>query len=331
MYLTTISSWALLVAKVIENSGHNSRDVFEKAGLDANQLRDPNARYSYQSMTRLWCLAREVTHDPCIGIKAAGYWHPTTLHALGYSWMASMTLYEALDRTIRYLHIVSTATGLIMEEQGNLVRLIFPKTEIEEPAIEALDAAMAVIVGMCRTSYGPEFRPAFVHMVREKPVCDSEFSQHFGIPVDFSSSENALGFIRDNLNLKLPTANAELARVNDRIVAEYLAELEKDDIVSQVKYKIIQQLPSATLTEELIAKSLNKSLRSLQRKLTEQNTSYKKLLDVTRQDLAIQYIRDRRYSINEITYLLGFSEPGNFSRAFKRWTGSSPSTYRLQE
>jgi len=70
------------------------------------------------------------------------------------------------------------------------------------------------------------------------------------------------------------------------------------------------------------------SLRSLQRRLRDEETSYSQLLDETRRELAMQYIRRSRMSINEITYLLGFSEPSNFSRAFKRWTGHSPTEHR---
>ena len=69
-------------------------------------------------------------------------------------------------------------------------------------------------------------------------------------------------------------------------------------------------------------------LRSLQRKLHEQDTSFKELLSNTQQELALFYIRDSNRSIGEITYLLGFSEPSNFTRAFKRWTGQSPAEYR---
>ncbi len=69
-------------------------------------------------------------------------------------------------------------------------------------------------------------------------------------------------------------------------------------------------------------------LRTLQRKLSEENTSYKELLDETRRELANQYLRQATLSVSEVTYLLGFSEPSNFSRAFKRWTGRTPSEFR---
>ena len=96
----------------------------------------------------------------------------------------------------------------------------------------------------------------------------------------------------------------------------------------QVRAKIIERLPSGHVTQEEIAQELNMSLRNMQRRLRGEGTSFTQLLDDTRRTLATQYVRSRRLSINEITYLLGFSEPSNFSRAFKRWTGLSPSEFR---
>ena len=328
MYQSTITSWALLLAKAIDQSGHSRDDIFHKAGLDITRLRDPNERYSYRGMTRLWKLAAQVTGDPCIGIKAAGYWHPTTLHALGYSWMASSSLKEAIERTIRYLRIVSTATGIAMEQNQELVYLKFAESNDIEPAPEAFDAALAVLVNMCKTSYGEGFRVEHVFLRRQQPACSEEFKRFFNAPISFGAAQNAISFFSEDLEKTLPTANAELVRVNDQIIAEHLAQLDKTDIISQVKMEVIRLLPSGDFSEQLIAENLNTSLRSLQRKLTAEGISYKVLLDDIRNELAVQYMRDSRHPINEITYLLGFSEPSNFSRAFKRWTGQSPSAFR---
>lgn len=328
MFQTTITSWALLVARAIEDSGLDSQQIFKLAGLDPASLHDPDARYSYSGMTRLWQLATEHTGDPCIGLKAASHWHPTSMHALGYAWMASGTLKDALQRLVRYLHLLSTAVELVLEEDDEVVRLVFPLTKISVPAEQAMDAALAVIVGMCRTSYGNKFRPLEISMRRAEPTCAEEFSAYFCAPVNYSASVDAITFYRQQLEEKLPTANAELARINDQIVMDYLADLDSNNISFQVKSKIIELLPSGNINEECIAQSMNKSLRSLQRKLTEQGVSYKSLLESTREELGKQYISSSKYSISEVAYLLGFSEPGNFSRAFKRWTGQSPSYFR---
>ena len=126
----------------------------------------------------------------------------------------------------------------------------------------------------------------------------------------------------------LVTANPELVRVNDRIVTDYLARLDRNDVVMQVRSKLADRLPDGQLDEAEIAAMLNLSRRSLQRRLGEQGMTFTQLQEQTRRELALQYVRDPRYSFGEIAYLVGFSEPGNFSRAFRRWHGVSPSQYR---
>jgi AraC-like DNA-binding protein len=128
----------------------------------------------------------------------------------------------------------------------------------------------------------------------------------------------------------LATANPELVRVNDQVVTDYLARLDREDVIMRVRSELIERLPSGQVDEADIASSVNLSRRSLQRKLRERGVSFSELLDSSRRELGLQYVRDPQYSLNEVAYLLGFAEPGNFSRAFKRWYGKSPSQYRIQ-
>ena len=93
---------------------------------------------------------------------------------------------------------------------------------------------------------------------------------------------------------------------------------------------LIDELPTGTLDDDTIARAVYMSARTLQRKLVDEGTSFTKLLDGVRCELAEHYIVDRSLNFNEISYLLGFSEPSAFSRAFKRWTGHSPTGYRDQ-
>jgi AraC-like DNA-binding protein len=122
----------------------------------------------------------------------------------------------------------------------------------------------------------------------------------------------------------LPTANRPLAGVLDGMLTEQLAKLTKDDVVSRCKAQFLEQLASGEPSAEDIAQRLNMSSRTLQRKLAEANTTYLKLVDDCRRDLALRYITDPDKSITDITFLLGFSSQSAFSRAFRRWTGSSP-------
>ncbi len=94
----------------------------------------------------------------------------------------------------------------------------------------------------------------------------------------------------------------------------------------RVRAKVIEQLPAADASS--VSKALNMSLRSLQRKLAREGTSFKEILDEARHQLAVRYVKESGLPLREITGRLGFSDPGNFARAFRRWEGVSPNRYR---
>jgi AraC-like DNA-binding protein len=154
------------------------------------------------------------------------------------------------------------------------------------------------------------------------------WNDFYGCKVEFGAAENSFTLSRTDVDRILPTANRPLAGVLDGLLTEQLAKLTRDDVVSRCKVAFLEQLSSGEPSAEDVARQLHMSNRTLQRKLSEAGTSYQKLVDDTRRDLALRYIEDAGKSITDITFLLGFSGHSTFSRAFKRWTGTSPSDYR---
>ena len=165
-------------------------------------------------------------------------------------------------------------------------------------------------------------------MKRPRPDCSDRFEALFRSPVEFGADSNALYFDPVALREPLPGANPELARANDQVVIDYLGRFDREHLSMQVRSRLIELLPGGQPAQKDIASSLNISVRNLQRRLHAEGVSFKHLLDETRKDLATQYIQDSHRRIGEITYLLGFSEPSNFTRAFRRWTGVSPNEFR---
>jgi AraC-like DNA-binding protein len=326
---STISSWALLVAKALEADGHDSKAVFHSAGLAPARLTDPDARYPVEGMCRLWRLAARVTGDPYFGLKAARFWHPTTLNALGYAWMASDSLRDALVRMARYGRIVTTVAEMELEELEDRfafrIQALIARSSVP---YEAMDAGLATFVRMCRMSYGEDFNPLRVVTQRPQFQDPTPYREYFRAPIEYSAPDNVLYFSKESLEAHLPTANPHLARVNDQVIAEYLARFDKGSTAMRVRAKLIDLLSAGNVTQQDVADSLHMSLRTLQRKLADEDTSYKDILDETRRELADQYLRQGFLSVSEVTYLLGFSEPSNFARAFKRWTGRTPSEFR---
>jgi AraC-like DNA-binding protein len=329
VHFTTISSWALPIWKALDAAGIDAQKLFEDAGLDPHKLRDPSARYPVMRMTKLWKLAVSTTADPCFGLSVERFWHPTTLHALGYSWTASESLLEALQRTERYFRIVTDAGYVRLEETADSFRFSLHAHRKSDAAPAAIDAGMAMIIDMCRKTYGLNIDPLRVSLQRTEPPCKARFKAFFNAPINFSSTENALYLDKEKLKEQLPTANAELVRSNDLVITEYLARFDRNAIAMRARAYLIDRLSSGDVSEELLAKTLNLSLRSFQRRLKQEGTTYKTLVADTRRELAVMYIKNSQLSVSEITFLLGFSEPSNFSRAFKRWMGESPSDYRL--
>jgi AraC-like DNA-binding protein len=134
-------------------------------------------------------------------------------------------------------------------------------------------------------------------------------------------------FDKATVEAPLPGDNLELALANDRIAEDYIEALDPSTVSTAVRKLLIELLPTGDANQDAIARQMNRSLSTLQRQLSAEGTNYKDIRELTRRDLAEQYVREGRYSLSQIAYLLGFSDQSNFSRAFRRWTGHSPGAY----
>lgn len=333
MYSSLLASSTLVVWKALETYDIDAASLFKEAGLNPEDVTNPQARYPYAAVRRLWELSIEKSGDPCFVLIAARQWHPSNFHALGYAWLASRSLKEALERLIRYFRVVtSDPEELTLVAHKDTYEFVIDSSSVVYRALDVeYDLMLSLILDACRLSLGDGFRPRRVCLQRARPPCADRYSSFFGTKVEFDAPAYSMAFDKSQLDLLLPTGNAEIARANDQVLMSYLTQLNRSDIVMRVKTSLIERMPSGQVSKEDVAEALNMSLRTLQRKLHEEGTSFKQLLDETRRELADQYIRNPMVSIGEITYLLGFSEPSNFSRAFKRWNGTAPAEYRRTE
>ncbi len=115
------------------------------------------------------------------------------------------------------------------------------------------------------------------------------------------------------------------------ILMKHLGRLDQQQLAHQVRRRIVEALPSGRIKEEDIAADLHLSTRTLQRRLIEEGVNFGELLQGIRRELAQNYIDDRQLNVSEIAYLLGFSDQANFTRAFKRWFGATPSDWRKRK
>jgi AraC-like DNA-binding protein len=329
MGISTLASWPLVIWKTLEFEGHDPRPVFRAAGLDPALLGNPRARYDSNKLDRCFAEAAKVSGCHCFGVEAARHWHPMMLQALSLAWFASTTLYDAFGRLVRNMKMVNTGLRGELVHQGKSYRFVVHLAEPEASYhVERAHSALASIVAMCRQSLSHRFHPMSVQLAEIEGPCHPDLTDFFHCPIEYGAANYGFTLAEADLHKRLPLGNLETLTAADRALAEYLSTLDRDDIVARARSVIFKMLPTGNVSEEAVAKALHMSRRTFQRKLEEAGTGYRKMFDRVRRELAETYIADDRYSITEISYLLGFAEPSSFARKYKDWTGVPPSAKR---
>ena len=322
----------VVIHQALQSYGVDADALLCGLQLDVSELRATSARVPEETYDELILRAVEASGEPAFGLRYADFCHPTTFGALGLALLASETLRDYCERWVRYFALINTNETVDFGSDSGLAYLA--DTRIPSNAVPAVeraheDAFIALVVKYMRLMYRPDYVPARVSSTWPAPDDDSSvYRDYFGIEPEFNSVRNAVYISKEDLDVPLPAANAALAQQNDQVVVEFLAIMNKVDLPSQVNRKIIELLPSGDCNNERIAVSLNMSVRALYNKLNKAGTSYQELLDNTRKQLAFQYMLREEITISEIAYLLGFTDCSNFSRAFRRWSGQSPSDFR---
>jgi AraC-like DNA-binding protein len=319
-----ISAWRALEARGIEPA-----QIFAEAGVDPAMLRIPGKRAPVGVALRLWRIVEGRVPDPSFGIEVARQVQGTGMHGLGYAWLSSHTLAEALRRLARYSRVLTELWSLRIEPGSDATRVSFVFAPgMARPALWLYDALTASLVRLCRLTYGDAFAPVGVTLVRSRPDPVAPFTDWFRCPIEWDADTASMLCRPEELVQPLPTSNPDVALANERIMLEYLERLDRADIAAQVRRRILELLPSGPPTQMEIARAVALSPRTLHRRLAEAKTSFAELLDHTRRELAAGYLQRTDYAIAEIAYLVGFAEVSSFNRAFRRWTGQSPSAVR---
>ena len=326
---TVLSNIALAIARVAGEYGCDGRALLVDAGIDPAATQEPDNRISVAAHQRLWRLAIDRTENPCLAIKVGESLPPGAIHGLGLGWLASDSLKSALERLVRFQRLVSTNADIHLGETGDSYELIgqlkrAPKNF--EPA--SADAMLALILRLCRLALSESMTPREVQLAHNPDTCLEAYQTYFGCTVMPNAPRYVLVFDKELLEQILPGANPLLARINDDAVSDYLARYELADFATQVRRLLIHTLTESGSDQAAIARELNVSVRQLQRELQERGLTFKGLIEEVRRELAISYLTEKQKSIGEITYLLGYTEPANFGRSFKKWTGKTPAAFR---
>ncbi len=328
---TTSASWAMGIVKALELEGLDCAGLFAQLGLDFQALDDPDARFTQDSMTRLWTLAVEVSGNPAIGLNMARVVRPASFHVVGYALMSSRTLAEGFERLVRYQRIIAESADLsfkLLPEGYGLILTVHG--DHIPPTRQSAEASLACALSLCGWLTGRTLQPRKVLIQGSEPLDLTPYRQAFHAPLVFNADYDALIFERADMEVPLPTANEAMAALHDRFAGEYLTRFAESRVTHQARQVLCRLLPQGEPKREAVAQALHLSQRTLQRRLQDEGTSFQALLDDTRRELAEQYLAQPRMTLLEAAYLLGFADPSNFFRAFRRWFDTTPGEYRAR-
>lgn len=314
--------------EVLQGYGVDFVALAHRAGIDPDLLALPHARYPVSRIRNLWQLAAEASGDPHFGLRVGGLARPGMFHALGLGIVSSTSLLAALQRIERYSSVMSTNGRVVLIRHDGLVSLETRPTEISVmPTSHTLDA---LVVALCRLLVlcgGPSAVPVRVRLPHQPTAPVEAYGEAVGCPVEFGAENVAIVFDAQVAAQPVFSGNPDLAAEADRMSARYIEGFAPDSVAARVRVLLLKAMSSGDLDQDGVARALHQSASTLHRRLREEGTSYQRLLDATRREQALEYLKEGRHSLADITFLLGFADQSNFTRAFRRWTGKTPRQY----
>jgi AraC-like DNA-binding protein len=320
----------------LERHGVASATLLERAQLSPQLLTQRDQRIAASTYLELLGLGVQLSGDDCLGLHLGEAVRPGYYGVLGYLIMSCATLADALHRQARYAALVGNLGHVELADEpprDGLEPLVAHSWQplLAQQQRQLSEETLAAWVTFGHWISGLDIPPTEVRFQHAAPADTSEHRRIFRCPVLFGQADNALVFPRRLLNTPLGQADAQVRLMLDAYAERLLGEIQQGhSVLDRARLELARQLPEAAADLSRISARLALSPRTLQRRLREAGLSFNQLVDETRQQLVLHYLRDPALELAEIAFLVGFSEPGSLARAFRRWTGQSPGEYRRQ-
>jgi AraC-like DNA-binding protein len=316
--------------EAIKAAGGDPDQILRVLGLERSAFKNSEGFIASSMFARILEEAARATTDDCFGLHFGEHYNPKNVGPLAYVVLNSPTLAVAIENAERYLHIHNEAANMSFSIEGEQAYLRFALADLAiESTRQHHEYSMAVALNTLRNMAGSNWAPREVQFAHQAPPRTSEHLRVFGAPVLFNCATNALVIDRDFVERQVPAADQKLYRILKQHVERILNEMPREsDLLTAVRKAIAESMRDGEPKLARVIKKISMSQRTLQRQLKEHGVIFKTLMDDTRRRFALNYLRDRKHTLTEIAFLLGYSEVSAFNRAFKRWTGSTPLDYR---
>ncbi len=315
--------------EVVQDLGGDSAHLLALAGIAPDVLQDPDGLIRFEQIATMLLAARDQLQEPLVGLQLGGRLSVTAHGVLGFAVISAGTPREALELIVRYLHTRTPVSALEITETETAVILRlheqYPLGAARELYMETV--AAAVVTGL-RFLFPGDVTGLGLRFPYPEPGHGAAYPRLLGTEVAFDGGKMEIcvpiHFLDRQMPLADPAAKEKAARQCEAELQRLEGQLDITDRVRQLLTPCRRTFPG----QAEMAQRLCLSERTLRRRLQDHGTSYRDLLDEVRLQLAVQMLQGSHQSVNEIAYDLGYDDPSNFGRAFRRWTGKAPGSFR---
>ncbi|MBD2452124.1 AraC family transcriptional regulator [Nostoc sp. FACHB-152] len=313
--------------------GIDGECLCQAVGIDPELLKMPDQQISGTLHSALWQEVVKRT-DENFALHLGEAFNLATFGIVGYVLVNCQTYAEVLEKLSRYTRLFSQGAYIHFSVADGLVFCDCDIVEdlknylLEQPRY-AIESTFASLLTATQVLSGKPLLPHAVWFKYPRPDDISEHERIFATSLHFLMPTNRIIFDANCLNWSVLSANSHLLSVFEQHAQTMLEEMNREyDYTRKVAEQLIKHLKGNLPSIETIARSLAISVRQLQRELQAEGTSYQQILDQARKELALRHLKNPYTPIYDVAFVLGFSEPSAFHRAFKRWTGYTPKAYR---
>lgn len=327
--MTALARVPLHVLRWSEEHGLERGELLNLSGIAESELADPDARVPVSKLWNLWRVLMEKIPDRRLGLHIGESSRIRDFGLVGYSIYYSRNLEVALHRVARYSRIVSEVVVIHLIREETQAKLVIENTPRFDEMRHPVDAKLSWTLAVAREVTGTEIAPLEVRFPYPRPPDTTEYQRVFCAPLRFDQPEAMLVFREEDLARSVVAADETLSGYLDRLAEEVLKSLsESVSFTDRVRREIWSDLSSGRPSVKRVSSQLGVSPRTLQRRLEEEGTTFAAELDSLRHEMATRLLQDRKLAVYEVAFLLGYSEPSTFYRAFRRWKRLSPHEFR---
>ncbi len=322
----------LVIATAAQNAGFDPMRILGPSGIDPTAPPAPDEQMPVSRYFDVWRRTMALVDDPAFPLRAAAAFQLEDHEVFGFLALSCETLGQAYDRTAAYRGLYCVGARWELSVEPDVTRLVWypwPGDPVDTGFRAAMDYAVADMEKAIRRLGRGNPRPAAVHLVHAAPRDPSPFERYYGVMPTFGSRLYELVYPKGLRDMPVATFNSRLRDYFDQECRRIIeSRAPGQSMVEQVRRVLVAAMDGGDVSQESVAKKLGLSSRSMQRRLAEEGTRYNDVLADIRAEFAKRYLARGSVSASEVAYLLGFTEPPAFFKAFKRWTGMTPREFQ---